>query len=252
MTVACLLPVRNGEGDLPGWLASAARVADLVVALDDGSTDATAALLHESPLVQRVLANPVRPTAHGWHDGENRNRLLRALDDVRPDWVLWLDADDRLAPDDAAALRAFLAGDALPGLAYGFPYLRMWQEPGGPPRHDPVATAVWRLFSWEPGQRLTSLQNHNLPLPVGLPEACRVLTTVRIQHWGVADPERWAARQEKYRQATGPGERIPTDFGGLDGEGSAAWPAWQPRPAGLPVLAAEVGLDTGAWERAGS
>jgi glycosyltransferase involved in cell wall biosynthesis len=40
--VVCLLPVRNGEADLPGYLAAVAGVADAVVALDDGSTDRTA------------------------------------------------------------------------------------------------------------------------------------------------------------------------------------------------------------------
>lgn len=145
MSVVCLLPVRNGAADLPGWLESAARVADFVVALDDGSTDDTGDLLRASPLVERVLENPLRPTSHGWHDGDNRNRVLRAFDELAPEWVLSLDVDDRITPDDAAALRAFLAGDALPGLAYGFPYVRMWHG-----RCDPVTYLVWRLFSWEP------------------------------------------------------------------------------------------------------
>ena len=238
MTVACLLPVRNGAADLPGWLVSAARVADLVVALDDGSTDASGALLRASPLVAQVLENPRRPTSLGWHDGENRNRLLRACDTIEPEWVLWLDADDQIAPDDAAALRDFLAGDALPGLAYGFPYHRMWHG-----RCDPLGPLVWRLFSWEPGQELTRLRNHNQPVPTAIVRQRWVQTTIRIQHCGVANEERWEARQLKYREAGGPGLRIPTDFGGMDAHGSDEWPEWAPRPPGLPVLAAAVGLE---------
>lgn len=238
MSVVCLLPVRNGAADLPGWLESAARVADVVVALDDGSTDDTGDLLRANPLVERVLESPRRPTSHGWHDGDNRNRLLRACDELEPEWVLSLDVDDRIAPDDAAALRDFLAGDALPGLAYGFPYARMWHG-----CCDPVTYLVWRLFSWEPGQAFTGMRNHNQPVPVSLARPRWLATTIRIQHWGVADEERWEARQQKYREAGGQGRRIPTDFGGLDALGTDDWPAWVPRPADLPVLAAALGID---------
>ena len=238
MTVVCLLPVRNGAADLPGWLESAARVADRVVALDDGSIDDTGAVLRASPLVERVLENPRRPTSHGWHDGANRNRLLRACDELEPDWVLSLDVDDRITTDDAAALRDFLAGDALPGLAYGFPYVRMWRG-----RCDPTIYSVWRLFSWEPGQEFTGMRNHNQPVPISLPRPRWVATTIRIQHWGVADEERWEGRQQKYRDAGGQGRRISTDFGGLDAHGADDWPEWVPRPAGLPVLAASLGID---------
>ena len=48
--VACLLPVRDGERELPGWFASVKRFADTVVALDDGSTDDTLRLLEAEPL----------------------------------------------------------------------------------------------------------------------------------------------------------------------------------------------------------
>lgn len=238
MSVVCLLPVRNGAADLPGWLESAARVADCVIALDDGSTDDTGDILRASPLVARVLENPPRPTVHGWHDGENRNRLLRACDDLAPDWVISLDVDDRITPDDAAPLRDFLAGDALPGLAYGFPYFRMWHG-----RCDPLYYMVWRLFSWEPGQAFTSMEHHNQPVPTSIPRRLWVPLTIRIQHWGAADDERWQVRPEKYRVATGSGPAIATDFGGLDAPGADDWPAWEPRPPGFPVLAARVGLE---------
>ena len=52
------------------------RFADAVVALDDGSTDGTAALLAQDPLVRVLLRNPLRETYAGWDDAANRNRLL--------------------------------------------------------------------------------------------------------------------------------------------------------------------------------
>ena len=104
-SIACLTPVRNAADDLPGMLSSAAGFADCVIALDDGSTDATAALLAGTPHVARVLANPPRTTYAGWDDAANRRRLLAAASELGMDWVVFLDADERIDPGDGAALR---------------------------------------------------------------------------------------------------------------------------------------------------
>src|SRR5262249_12216814 len=76
--LVALVPARNAAADLPGWLASAAAVADVAIALDDGSTDDTAAVLEASPFVHRVLRNPRRPGYEGWDDRANRAALLAA------------------------------------------------------------------------------------------------------------------------------------------------------------------------------
>lgn len=112
-TLACLLPARNAEEDLPGALASIERFADVVVGLDDGSTDDTAAILDGHPLVQTLLRHPRRGGYAGWNDLENRNELLAAAIELAPDWVFFLDADERIAADDAEALRG-LHGPAAP------------------------------------------------------------------------------------------------------------------------------------------
>ena len=50
-----MLPARNAAHHLEAHLAAVARYADLVVALDDGSTDDTRAVLESHPLVKVVL-----------------------------------------------------------------------------------------------------------------------------------------------------------------------------------------------------
>ena len=158
----CLLPVRNGEADLPGYFASVARFADGIVALDDGSTDGTRALLEASPLVNVLLTNPVRERYKGWDDAANRNRLLAAAAELEPAWLLSLDADERIPADDAAALRAFLETDALPELAYGFKVFRMWQDLD---QYDAAGLWVYRLFASQPGQRFPEQRLHFVPIP---------------------------------------------------------------------------------------
>jgi hypothetical protein len=39
-----------------------------------------------------------------------------------------VDADESIEADDAAALRAFLEHEALPGIVYGFRHVRAWGD----------------------------------------------------------------------------------------------------------------------------
>lgn len=186
MTIAVLLPVRNGEADLPEWFEGVRPWADVVLALDDGSTDATRDVLEAEPLVDVLLANPSRPTSAGWDDGGNRRRLLAAANGAEPSWIVWLDADERLAPDDGAALAAFLRTDGLPGIAYGLTHCRMW----GPDAYDPAIRWVYRVHAWRPGLHLPGGRLHEPPVPVEIPRPAWVRTTIRLQHLGGVDPGR--------------------------------------------------------------
>jgi LCP family protein required for cell wall assembly len=230
VTIAVLLPVRNGARDLPGWFDAVRPWADVVLALDDGSTDLTQDLLSAEPLVDVILANPPRPTAAGWDDGANRRQLLEAADGVQPDWIVWLDADERLAPDDGRALADFLATDGLPGIAYGLAHCRMW----GPDRYDPAVRWVYRAFAWRPGLHLPDGRLHEPPVPIEIPRAAWVRTSIRLQHFGAADDDRVAGRLAKYEEAD-PEGTWPVDFGGLHVEPLRTVP-WVPRDPEAPIL----------------
>ena len=164
-----LLPARNAAADLPDWFASVEPFADAVIALDDGSTDDTAALLDAHPLVKVLLTNPRRDTYEGWDDSGNRNRLLAAAHDLTPDWILSLDADERIPADDAHALRHFLDTDALPGLAYGLQCFRMWGERCEPARCGCTACSPPPPDSASPPTSSTSTPS---PPPSTAPATC--------------------------------------------------------------------------------
>lgn len=231
--IACLLAARNAAADLPAFLASAAGVCGRVVALDDGSDDATRALLEASPLVQLLLTNPVRHDAGGWDDGANRRRLLAAAAELEPEWVLFLDADERLDEADAQALRDLVAGDALRSCAYGLRHFRMWGEDRCDPRFD----YVYRLFAHEPGLRLPAARLHFTPVPESIPRGAWVRTNIRLKHYAAATEQRRAARLAKYAQAD-PDAEYGTNFGGLaQVPDPGELVAWTPRPAGLSALA---------------
>ncbi|BDG07073.1 tetratricopeptide repeat-containing glycosyltransferase [Anaeromyxobacter paludicola] len=91
---------RDEEAMLEGCLASARDAVDEVVLVDTGSRDRTAALARAAGA--RVLEQP-------WADDFSAPRNL-ALAEARGDWVLQLDADERLAPGSGEALRQALRG----------------------------------------------------------------------------------------------------------------------------------------------
>lgn len=239
--VVCLLPVRNGAADLPGFFASAAGFADAVIALDDGSTDDTAAVLRAQPLVAKLIANSPRADFRGWDDAANRNRLLETAAEFQPEWIISVDADERIPADDAKALREFLATDALPGIAYGF---RCYSMIGDLEHALPNPIWVYRLFAFAPGQRFPDQDLHFTPIPVAISRRAYVRTSFRIQHLGGMSPERRLARYEKYRQAD-PECRFWPDYSSLLKEpGANDVLPWQPRRTGESAFFTSEAIDT--------
>lgn len=93
----CLI-VKDEEELLGECLDSVAGIADEIIVVDTGSTDGT---------IEIAKSRGAKVHSHEWKDdfAEARNALLRK---ARMDWVLMIDADERLAPDSAAGLRRFI------------------------------------------------------------------------------------------------------------------------------------------------
>jgi glycosyltransferase involved in cell wall biosynthesis len=211
-------------------LSAAAVYADAVIALDDGSTDDTRRILDADPLVKIVLTNPVRTSYRGWDDAANRNRLLGAASALDPEWVLFLDADETIPSDDGEALRTFLDGDAIPGLAYGLLHHRMWRDAD----YEPTTHWIYRLFAWRQGMRMPPKRLHFNPVPDTIPDVRWIRTTIRVQHFGVASHGQLVARRLKYQEADPEGQ-YGSDRAGLNDPPTGVLP-WASRPPDLPVL----------------
>ena len=190
-----LLPARNAVDDLPDWFASVERFADAVIALDDGSTDDTAATLESHPLVSVLLRNPVRDSYRGWDDAANRNRLLEAVAQIGADWVFSLDADERIDCDDGAALRRLVDGEGDRSHAYLVCVFRMIDDLE---HFDESHLWVGRLFPYCAGQRFPSDRLHFVALPTDIPHNRWLRSTIRVQHIGSLTKERSDARFAKY------------------------------------------------------
>ncbi|HYF07777.1 MAG TPA: glycosyltransferase family 2 protein [Acetobacteraceae bacterium] len=95
--LSALVVARNEEERLPDCLASVAFADEVVVVLDR-STDRSAAIAREAGA--RVIEG-------GWElEGDRRNTGIAAC---TGDWILEVDADERVSPDLAQAVRAAIA-----------------------------------------------------------------------------------------------------------------------------------------------
>src|SRR5262245_14766703 len=230
--LVCLVPVRNAADDLPGWFESVERFADAVIALDDGSTDGTRGILSGHPLVRRLLTNPVRHSYQGWDDGANRARLLSATAELSPGWGLWLDADERITPDDAIAPRRLRVHEAYRRDTYLFTRYRMVGDFEHFDAGRPLV--LGRLFPFEVGQQLPAGRLHFVPLPTSIPPSRWQRTTLRIQHLAGMTAELQRARYAKYEQAD-PGRGFQRRYGHLLREPREVR-RWEARPPALPVV----------------
>lgn len=94
MKIICITQLRNEERFLPGFLHHIAPHVDGIVALDEGSTDATPDLLRAEPKVVSVLHERRPAPAHA-HESQNRHRLILEAARLGADWVICGDADER-------------------------------------------------------------------------------------------------------------------------------------------------------------
>jgi hypothetical protein len=120
--VSVLIPARNEERNLRATLeavlACPAPALEVIV-LDDQSTDGTAALVAAlAARDPRVRLETAPPLPAGWCGKPHACHVLAGL--ARHPWLIFLDADVRLAPDAIQRLTAWMAQSEA-GLASGVP-----------------------------------------------------------------------------------------------------------------------------------
>lgn len=90
-----LLQVRDAGPLLDGWLANVTPQVDGFVALDDGSCDGTAERLAAHPALVELLRRE-RPADGAFDEVGNHALLHAAAGRHHPDWLIAIDADERL------------------------------------------------------------------------------------------------------------------------------------------------------------
>jgi glycosyltransferase involved in cell wall biosynthesis len=182
MTVSLCMIVRNEEVNLDACLASAVGLTDDIVVVDTGSTDETKAVAQWRGA--RVFDFP-------WCDdfAAARNESVRH---ATGDWILWLDADDRIDGENHAKLKALLS--SLPDTHDGY-YMRCVSLSAGDLasyQSDHV-----RLFRAGPQVRFSYRVHEQIAPAVRRNGGELRSTDIVIRHEGYRDLEVYRAKQER-------------------------------------------------------
>jgi hypothetical protein len=124
MKVVALLPVKNEDWILPAYLSSIVPVVDEIVAVDDGSSDATRQLI-EAAGGHVVAARPGGDWETHW--GAIREDMLRLGRARGGTHFVCLDADEALTRPARDHLRQELKGLA-PGEKLAMQWLALWKD----------------------------------------------------------------------------------------------------------------------------
>lgn len=171
MRVSLCMIVRDEEQQLPGCLDSVRGAVDEIIVVDTGSGDRTIGIAREHGA--RVFTEP-------WADdfAQARNQSLRR---ATGDWILVLDADERLAPESAARLRDVLASTTSEGLRV---LIRDHVSPTS--SRDVLVSASTRLFRNRPEYRYERRIHEQIETSIvaaGLGEPPRQADLV-VEHFG--------------------------------------------------------------------
>jgi hypothetical protein len=121
-----LVPFRDEMRFLPGLFENLTGQVDGVIAFDDRSSDGSRAFVESQPLLVDLLSAPAG-TDVGMEDGRRHVTLVEAAWDHDPDWLLGIDADERVEREfrqraEREISHAERAGDA----ALWVPFRELW------------------------------------------------------------------------------------------------------------------------------
>lgn len=159
---------KDAAPSLEACLTSAQAVADEIVVVDTGSTDAT-------PQVAQQLG--ARVYYHPWQEDFAAARNF-ALSQAEGDWVLFLDADEALFPEDASLLAGLQPRPEVEG--YFLLIHSLIDERG-----RQVVSPALRLFRRRPEYRWQGrVHEQILPSIMGANRGRIEISEVRVKHWG--------------------------------------------------------------------
>jgi hypothetical protein len=196
-----LVSFRDEMRFLPGLFENLAGQVDGVVALDDGSTDDSRAFVESQPLLVELVTVPVGAQEE-MEDGRNHLTLVEAARRHDPDWLLGIDADERVEREFRRRAEAEMErAEAADELALWLPFRELWDS------HDRVRVdGVWGekrkacLFRLAPESRFDERRLHSIWAPWPPPKGEYPTADLRLYHLRMVEAADREARAARYRR----------------------------------------------------
>ena len=170
LSLSLCMIVRDEEQMLPRCLAAVAGAVDEIVIVDTGSNDAT---------IEIARSFGARVIEHEWSGSFAQARNV-SFDAARGDWLIYLDADEVLVPEDGALLRSLTGRTWREAF-----YLSETNYTGDLQDGTAVAHNALRVFRNRPEYRFEGRVHEQIAqcLPAYLPERIEA-TSIRVEHYG--------------------------------------------------------------------
>jgi len=152
---------------LPEFFTNVLPHVDGIIGLNDGSFDGSAEYFLAQPKVLELIHHPIR-NPHVWDEPSNRQALIEACHQYRPEWILALDVDERLEINFREKVeRSIRVASFLGRSVISFRLLELWDN-----ENNYRIDGIWgskrrdRLFRWIPSHQIKNVAFHGSWLSV--------------------------------------------------------------------------------------
>ncbi len=197
-----LLAFHNEMRYLPGYFANVSPHVDGLIALDDRSTDGSGEFVAGQPNILELLRVSTDERQQ-WDESANHRMLVETAWRYQPDWLIAVDADERLERDfRRRALREIRRAERRGCTAYQVVLRELWNQPD-----TYRADGIWgdkrvaRFFEARRDHEFDSRRLHGQWAPLNcrqrgtFPDADLIIYHLRMIH-----PRDRRARQARYQQ----------------------------------------------------
>lgn len=127
--LVALLAYHDEKDHLSDYFSCLSGLVDGVIALDDGSTDGSEEIVKAQPLLLELLHRQPRKH-HTWNEPLNKRLLVHAARHHGAEWVIVLDADERLECSFRTRAEALISQAEQDGtMAFSLRMCELWDSP---------------------------------------------------------------------------------------------------------------------------